>query len=55
MLSTVYRVVMDRERWFKVVMGEKLEMAAGATEKMAERVPLPESAAAELVFQLGLE
>ena len=46
----MYRVVMDRERWFKVVMGEKYSVDARTTEKLAERVPFPESAANALAF-----
>ena len=50
----MYRVVMDRERWFNVVMGEKYTMGARSTEKMAERIPLPETAAASLGFNLEI-
>ena len=49
----MYRVVMDRERWFSVVMGEQYKVAARATDRLAERVPFPEAAAAALAF--GLE
>jgi len=48
----MYRVVMDRERWFKVVMGEKFKVDARSTDKLAERLPLPESIATELQFRL---
>jgi len=48
----MYRVVMDRERWFKVVMGEKYKVDARTTEEMAERLPLPIAAADELRFDL---
>ena len=48
-----YRVVMDRERWFGVVMGEKYKVDARTTEKLARRIPLPESVAKELAFRLG--
>lgn len=50
----MYRVVMDRERWFNVVMGEDYKVDARTTEKLAERIPFPESAANELAFQLGV-
>lgn len=50
----MYRVVMDRERWFSVVMGEKYQVDARTTEKLASRVPFPEMAAQELAFRLGL-
>ncbi len=51
----MYRVVMDRERWFNVVMGEDYKVDARTTEKLAERIPFPEAAANELAFQLGIE
>ena len=50
----MYRVVMDRERWFKVVMGENYKVDARTTEKLAERVPFPESAARGLIFNLSV-
>jgi len=50
----MYRVVMDRERWFKVVMGEKYKVDVRTTEKLAERLPFPESAANELIFNLSV-
>ena len=50
----MYRVVMDRERWFKVVMGESYKVDARTTEKLASRIPFPESAANELTFDLSV-
>ena len=50
----MYRVVMDRERWFKVVMGEKLKNDAASVEAMAARIPLPEKLARQLAFNLGI-
>jgi Helicase conserved C-terminal domain/SNF2-related domain len=50
-----YRVVMDRERWFSVVMGEKFKVDARNTEKLACRIPLPESVAEKLAFRLVME
>lgn len=50
-----YRVVMDRERWFSVVMGEKFKVDARNTEKLASRIPLPESIAQQLAFRLVAE
>ncbi len=47
-----YRVVMDRERWFSVVMGEKFRTDARSTELLADRVPFPETLARQLAFQL---
>jgi len=51
----MYRVVMDRERWFNVVMGEDYKIDAATTDKLAARVPFPASAANELAFQLEAE
>lgn len=48
----LYRVVMDRERWFSVVMGEQFKVDARTTDKLAQRVPLPASLAKELAFHL---
>ncbi len=48
----MYRVVMDRERWFSVVMGEKFRLDARTTDKLAQRVPLPASVAKELALRL---
>jgi len=48
----MYRVVMDRERWFSVVMGEKFDVSAHATDKLASRIPLPEKLARQLAFRL---
>lgn len=50
----MYRVVMDRERWFNVVMGDDYKVDARTTEKLANRIPFPSSAANELAFQLGV-
>lgn len=50
----MYRVVMDRERWFKVVMGEKYKLDAKTTERLASRVPFPEEAAEALMFNLAI-
>jgi hypothetical protein len=48
----MYRVVMDRERWFSVVMGENYQVDARTTEKLSQRIPLPEAAATALAFRL---
>ena len=50
----MYRVVMDRERWFTVVMGEKFKVDSLSTEKLAARLPLPEEAALELALNLDV-
>jgi hypothetical protein len=48
----MYRVVIDRERWFNVVMGERFSVDARTTDKLAQRFPLPSSVAKELAFRL---
>ncbi len=50
----MYRVVIDRERWFKVVMGEKYRTDVRTTDKMAERLPFPEEAAISLALNLNI-
>ena len=51
----MYRVVTDRERWFSVVMGDKFDPSEQNTDKLARRVPLPESAAHQLALRLEVE
>jgi superfamily II DNA/RNA helicase len=48
----MYRVVMDRERWFQVVMGEQFRTDEFSTEEAALRVPLPEAVTRELTLRL---
>ena len=48
----MYRVVQDRERWFQVLMGEEYKVDEQWADRVAKRVPLPQSAAAELAFRL---
>jgi hypothetical protein len=50
----MFRVVRDRERWFSVVMGEKYELDETTTDRLAERIPLPEAAARGLAFDLSV-
>jgi len=50
----MFRVVMDRERWFNVVMGEEYKMDLVTTDRMAERIPLPGNMARELMFDLSI-
>lgn len=47
-------VMRDRDRWFNVVMGERLELDEVSTDRLAERVPLPEQAAAEITMDLSV-
>lgn len=51
----MYRVVRDRERWFQVLMGEKYVVDDAVAEKLASRVPLPQSAARGLALRLEVE
>ena len=53
--QTHYRVVMDRERWFNVVMGEDYKVDVRTTEKLASRIPFPANAANDLAFKLGVD
>lgn len=48
----MFRVVMDRERWFQIVMGEKFSMDELSTERAAQRVPLPDAVCRELALRL---
>lgn len=48
----MFRVVRDRERWFQVVMGQQFDLDERTTEALASRVPLPDSIAKDLVFDL---
>jgi ERCC4-related helicase len=48
----MFRVVMDRERWFSVVMGEQFKVDARHAETLAQRIPLPVDAASQLAFRL---
>ena len=47
-----FRVVMDRERWFQVLMGEDYRMDDATIEGISHRIPLPRSAAHALSFAL---
>jgi hypothetical protein len=47
-----YRVVKDRERWFNVVMGERLELDEATTDRLGNRVELPSDLARDLSLRL---
>jgi hypothetical protein len=47
-----YRVVKDRERWFNVVMGEKLALDEATTERVAQRAQMPMTLARSLSLRL---
>jgi len=48
-----YKVMIDREEWFKVVMGQK-EVAELVPEDGPALLPLPAEVTAELGCRLGL-
>ena len=49
-----YRVMSDRERWFRVVMGQD-EVAKLITPESSSAIALPEAISNELSFKLGLD
>lgn len=49
-----FRVMRDRERWFNVVMGERLELDEWSTDRLAERVEFPEAAALGITMDLAV-
>ncbi|HUX17246.1 MAG TPA: C-terminal helicase domain-containing protein [Phycisphaerae bacterium] len=49
-----YQVMVEREHWFRVVMGQD-EVARLITPDSSAAVPLPEAVSAELSFELGLK
>jgi len=49
-----YQVMSDRERWFRVVMGQD-EVAKLITDASSSTVALPEAISVELSFKLGLD
>ena len=48
-----YRVMSDREKWFRIVMGQD-EVARLITEDSTSEVPVPEAISEALCFKLGL-
>ena len=48
-----YKVMTEREQWFRVVMGQD-QVASLITPDSAETIPLPRSIADELNFNLGI-
>jgi superfamily II DNA or RNA helicase len=49
----MFRVVTDRERWFKVVMGQKYAGSAAPDDRESERRLLPKELARALTFDLS--
>jgi hypothetical protein len=50
----IFRVMKDRERWFNVVMGARLELDEWSTDRIAGRAELPEAAAMPLAMDLSV-
>jgi superfamily II DNA or RNA helicase len=50
----MYRVVRDRERWFQIIMSEKYETAEAATDRRAQRIPLPKAVQEKLALHLDV-
>jgi superfamily II DNA/RNA helicase len=50
----MYRVVMDRMRWFQVIMGERYEVDERSTERLENRISFPDEAAKMLSFDLSI-
>ena len=48
-----YQVMSERERWFRVVMGQD-EVARLITPDSSSAIPLPDAVSNELSFKLGL-
>ena len=50
----MFKVMKDRERWFNVVMGSRLELDEWSTERLSKRVSLPDALANDLTLDLSL-
>ncbi|MGB4773312.1 MAG: helicase-related protein [Chitinophagaceae bacterium] len=50
----MYKVVMDRARWFNILMGEDYEEDLTSTERIACRISLPERVMNQLAFRLDI-
>jgi superfamily II DNA/RNA helicase len=50
----MYKVVMDREKWFKIIMGEKMVTDSKTTDLIANRIPLPNDIIKNLTFDLSV-
>ena len=49
-----FRVMRDRERWFNVVMSERLELDEWSTDRLAARVEFPDAAAVGVAMDLAV-
>jgi superfamily II DNA/RNA helicase len=50
----MYKVVMDRARWFNILMGEKYEDSFERTEKYSSRLNLPIKLVEQVSFKLNI-
>jgi hypothetical protein len=50
----MYKVLMDRARWFNILMGEDYEEDLASTKRIAGRIPLPERVVNQLSFRLDI-
>lgn len=50
----MYRVVMDRDRWFNVVMGGSFKIDYETTERISDRIPLPSQVLEKLKLDLSV-
>lgn len=50
----MYKVVKDRGRWFNILMGENYKEDFITTEKLANRIPLPDTVMNTLKFNLAV-
>ena len=50
----MYKVVMDRARWFNIVMGDDVELGDNQLDQIAERIPMPEPLRKHLTLDLSV-
>jgi len=50
----MYKVVMDRARWFNIVMGDDVELGDNQLDQIAERIPMPEPLRNHLTLDLSV-
>lgn len=50
----MYKVVMDRARWFNIVMGDDVELGDSQLDKIADRIPMPDELRNQLTLDLSI-
>jgi hypothetical protein len=50
-----FLVMKDRERWFNVVMGQRLELDEASTDRLEQRLEFPREAAEALAINLAVD